>query len=199
MTEAQLKAIAPNLKIEHGVIMDLFAKYDINTPARIAGFFAQCGHESGDFKFKAENLNYSAAGLVKIFKKYFPSEAAAAGYARNPEKIANKVYGGRMGNGPEASGDGWKFRGRGYIQLTGKNNYTAFANDIGKSIDETIEYLNTDAGALESALHYWKKANCNKYCDSNDQKGLCKSINGGFNHLEDRVNRFNKALKILNG
>ena len=197
MTEVQLKAIAPALNIGFDVLMELFNKYEINTNQRIAGFFAQCGHESVDFKAKSENLNYSAAGLVKIFKKYFPNEAAAAGYARNPEKIANKVYGGRMGNGPEASGDGWKFRGRGFIQLTGKNNYTGFANSIGKSIDDTIAYLETDEGAIESALYYWKKANCNKFCDANDQTGLCKSINGGTHGLDDRRNRFDKIMKIL--
>lgn len=197
MTAEQLKKIAPKLAIEHDKLMELFNKYEINTPARIAGFMAQCGHESVDFTAKSENLNYSAGGLVKIFKKYFPNEGATAGYARNPQKIANKVYGGRMGNGPESTGDGWKFRGRGFIQLTGKNNYTGFANSIGKSIDDTIAYLETNEGAIESALYYWKKANCNRHCDSGDQVALCKSINGGTHGLDDRKNRFTKIMGIL--
>lgn len=199
MTQEQLTKIAPNLKISAEAITELFNKYDINTPERIAGFFAQCSHESGNFKFKTENLNYSADALNRVFGKYFGSKRNAAEYARKPEKIANVVYANRMSNGDEASGDGWKFRGRGYIQLTGRANYTKFAEHIGKSIDDAITYLETEEGAIESALFYWKIANCNKHCDSGDQKALCKSINGGFNGLDDRVSKFNKFLPILKG
>lgn len=197
MTQEQYKKIAPSLPIDYDKVMELFSKYEINTPNRIAGFFAQCAHESGNFKAKLENLNYSAKALMSVFKKYFPNEALANQYARQPEKIANKVYANRMNNGDEASGDGWRYRGRGYIQLTGKANYTKFAEAIGKSMDETIAYLETDEGALESALFYWKIANCNKFCDSLDLKGLCRSINGGFNHLEDRNAKFNKFIAVL--
>ena len=197
MTQEQYKKIAPNLKIPYDKIKELFDKYEINTKQRIAGFFAQCGHESGDFKHKVENLNYSAEALNKVFKKYFPTKDSTAGYARNPEKIANKCYGGRMGNGPESSGDGWKFRGRGYIQLTGKDNYTKFAASLGKSVDETVAYLETDEGSLESALFYWKSANCNKHCDSENLTSLCKSINGGTHGLEDRNSRYKKYIGIL--
>jgi putative chitinase len=115
-------------------IPDTAAKFQINTPLRLAHFLAQCGHESGGFRATQENLNYSAKGLMGIFKKYFPTQALAEQYQRNPQKIASKVYGGRMGNGPESTGEGFKFRGRGYIQLTGKENYTAF----GKSINEDM-------------------------------------------------------------
>lgn len=197
MTEHQYKQIAPNLPVEFSKVSELFERYYINTPERIAGFFSQCAHESGNFKAKAENLNYSAESLHRVFKKYFPTIESAKNYHRNPEKIANKVYGGRMGN--TEPGDGWKFRGRGYIQLTGKDNYTKFASNIGKTIDETIAYLETDEGALESALDYWKRANCNKHCDSGDQKALCKSINGGYNGLDDRIAKYNKFLDILKG
>ena len=197
MTQEQLTKIAPNLKLDINAINELFEKYEINTPERIACFFAQCSHESGGFKAKVENLNYSADALNKVFGKYFGAKRDATKYARNPEKIANVVYANRMGNGDEASGEGFKFRGRGFIQLTGKQNYTKFANSIGKSIDETITYLETDEGAIESALFYWKLANCNKHCDSGDQKALCKSINGGFNGLEDRIAKYNKFIDIL--
>lgn len=197
MTQEQLTKIAPNLKLDINAINELFEKYEINTPERIACFFAQCSHESGGFKAKVENLNYSADALNKVFGKYFGTKRDATKYARNPEKIANVVYANRMGNGDEASGEGFKFRGRGFIQLTGKQNYTKFANSIGKSIDETITYLETDEGAIESALFYWKLANCNKHCDSGDQKALCKSINGGYNGLEDRIAKYNKFIDIL--
>lgn len=197
MTQEQLTKIAPNLKLDFNIVNSMLEKYDVNSIPRIAGLFSQLGHESGDFKFKTENLNYSAQGLRKIFPKYFKDDASAEAYARKPEKIANRVYGNRMGNGDESSGEGYKFRGRGFIQLTGKQNYTAFSQSINKSIDETIQYLETDEGALESALFYWKKANCNTYCDKEDIKGLTKSINGGFNGLEDRQARYSKYKAIL--
>ncbi len=196
MTEEQFKKIAPNLNIEYSKVMELLNKYEINTPDRIAGFFAQCGHESGDFKVKVENLNYSADRLKAVFPKYFKTRDPNA-YARKPELIASLVYGNRMGNGDESSKEGYKFRGRGFIQLTGKTNYTAFADSIGKSIDEAISYLETDEGSLESALFYWKKANCNKHCDSKNQTALCKSINGGTHGLDDRTKRFNKIKSIF--
>jgi putative chitinase len=144
ITEPAPVASAGGLKLERlrghipdaviAQIPDTAAKFSINTPLRLAHFLAQCGHESGGFRATQENLNYSAKGLTGTFKKYFPSEASAAPYAKNPLKIASKVYGGRMGNGPEPTQEGYKFRGRGYIQLTGKENYTAF----GKSINEDI-------------------------------------------------------------
>jgi len=141
----KLKGHIPESVIQ--MIPDTAAKFQINTPLRLAHFLAQCGHESGGFRATQENLNYSAKGLNGIFRKYFPSEAAAASYARNPQKIANKVYASRMGNGNEASGEGFKFRGRGYIQLTGKENYTAF----GKAINEDM-ISNPDKVASTYAL-----------------------------------------------
>lgn len=174
-----------------------FAQYEINTINRRAGFLAQCGHESIGFTVFKENLNYSADGLMKIFKKYFPGLASTAGYARNPEKIANKVYGGRMGNGPEASGDGWKYAGKGAIQLTGKDNYASFAKAKGITVDEVAAYLQTLEGAIESALWYWKSRGLNATCDADDILLMTKKINGGTIGLEDRKAHYIKFKTIL--
>jgi putative chitinase len=178
----------------------LFPKYGINAPARIAGFVAQCGHESQNFKTLEENLNYSAEGLNKIFPKYFIKAGRdAQAYHRQPEKIANVVYASRMGNGDTASGEGWKFRGRGVIQLTGKDNYSRFAKHIGKSLDETIEYLKTKQGALESACWFWETNGLNAIADSGDIVAMTKRINGGTIGLEDRQKHYTHALAVLGG
>ena len=180
-------------------LQQLFEKYEINTANRIAGFLAQCSHESGGFKALQENLNYSAAALLKVFPKYFKTMEEAERYARNPEKTANRVYANRMGNGSEESGDGYKYRGRGYIQLTGKDNYTKFAEISGLSLEETLDYCISPKGAVESALYYWKSRNINLYCDKDDIKGMTKAVNGGYNGLEDRENKYNEYKKILEG
>ena len=199
-TKEQLGKIFPNNKN----IDELFAalsselpKYDITSVERVAGFLAQCGHESAGFTVKKENLNYSADGLLKVFPKYFKTQADANAYARQPAKIANRVYGNRMGNGPESSGEGFKFCGRGYIQLTGKSNYSAFAKSINKSLDEAIAYLETINGAVESACWFWKTNNINRFCDANDIVGMTKAINGGTNGLQDRTDYFVKAKSII--
>lgn len=175
----------------------ILPKYEINTKNRIAGFLAQCGHESADFTILKENLNYGAKGLRGVFPKYFPDDATAAKYERKPEMIANRVYGGRMGNGPEASGEGYKFRGRGAIQLTGKDNYTAFSKSIGKTIDETIAYLETLDGAIESACWFWKARGLNAVCDADDIVKMTKLINGGTIGLEERKSHYVKAKSVL--
>jgi putative chitinase len=171
--------------------------YEINTPQRMAAFLAQTAHESGGYNAVKENLFYSAKGLMTTFKKYFPTEALAKEYERQPAKIANKVYGNRMGNGDEASGDGSKFCGRGLIQLTGKQNYTRFAADLGVSLDECVTYLETPAGAVSSAGWFWDQNNLNDICDSGDIKLLTKRINGGFIGLEDRIHHYEIALEVL--
>jgi putative chitinase len=183
---------------------DLFAalesvlpKYKITTVERVAAFLAQCGHESADFTTLKENLNYSAEGLAKVFPKRFPTAAAAAPYNRQPEKIANKIYADRMGNGPEASGDGYKFRGRGAIQLTGKENYTKFAASIGKTLDEAVVYTETLAGAIESACWFWNTNKLNDIADKTDIVTLTKRINGGTIGLEDRKKHFEHNLVVL--
>lgn len=174
-----------------------FAAYEIYTLERISAFMAQCCHESGNFKVLSENLYYSAQGLRRVFPSYFPTDELAAQYAMKPEKIANRVYSSRMGNGPENSGDGWKYRGRGIIQLTGKNNYTNFANSIEKSIEDTIVYLETFDGALHSACWYWDRNNLNALADVKDMKTITKKINGGFNGLDDRLKKYETIQKIL--
>lgn len=181
-------------------IPDTIQKFELNTPLRLAHFLAQCGHESGGFKFKTENLNYSASGLLKIFKKYFPTEAKAKEYERKPEKIASLVYGGRMGNGPEASGEGFKFRGRGYIQLTGKDNYTAFD----KFVDEDI-LANPDLVAtkypLLSAAWFFHKNGLHKIADEGATDlvvtKVTKRVNGGTIGLPDRIKHFKEYHNLL--
>ena len=168
-----------------------------DNPKRMAAFLAQVAHESGAFNFTKEGLNYSAQGLTKTFKKYFPTLASARPYARNPAKIANKVYANPMGNGPENSGDGYKFCGRGLIQLTGKNNYTLFARSIGKSLDEAIAYLETAEGAVASAAWFWDANKLNIYADKGDFVGLTRRINGGTIGLADRKHHYDIALKAL--
>jgi len=166
-------------------------------PRRVAGFFAQIAHESGGFNFVVENLNYSAKGLMTVFKKYFPTEELANQYARKPEKIANRVYANRMKNGAESSGDGYKFRGRGLIQLTGRDNYTKFAAALDLDIDSTIAYLETPNGAVASAGWFWDNNKLNQYCDKDDFVTLTKRINGGTIGLADRKHHYEIALKAL--
>jgi putative chitinase len=178
-------------------LVELLPKYEIDTPNRIAGFLAQTGHESVNYTSLKENLNYSAERLTVVFKKYFPTIESATPYNRNPEKIANKVYGNRMGNGAELSGEGYKFRGRGAIQLTGKNNYTKFAESIGMSLDDTVSYCETLKGALESACWFWSTNNINHFCDADDIIGMTKAINGGLIGLDDRAQRYELVKRIL--
>ena len=164
---------------------------------RVAGFLAQIAHESGGFTAVKENLNYSAKGLMGTFKKYFPTEALAKQYERQPEKIANKVYANRMSNGDEYSGDGYRFCGRGLIQLTGRANYTKFATDLGMSIEDTVAYLETPNGAVASAGWFWDNNNLNQYCDRSDFVTLTKRINGGTIGLADREHHYHLALQLL--
>jgi putative chitinase len=194
----KLKGHIPDAVI--AMIPDTAAKFGINTPLRLAHFLAQCGHESGGFRLTQENLNYSAKGLNGIFKKYFPTEASAAPYNRNPQKIANKVYSNRMGNGTEASGDGYKFRGRGYIQLTGKDNYTAFGKSIG--IDMTVNPdLVASQYALLSAAWFFTKNGLHKMADggATDQvvTSITKRVNGGTIGLADRIKHFKEYYHLL--
>ena len=195
MNLTKLKGHVPDKVIEQ--IPGVMDKFQINTPLRLAHFLAQCGHESGGFRLTKENLNYSAKGLQGIFKKYFPTEALAKEYERKPEKIANKVYANRMGNGDEARGDGFKFCGRGLIQITGKDNYTRFGKSIDMDITQVSTYMNTFYGAVESACWFWKTNNLNKLADASDIKQITKIINGGYNGLEDRQAHYDKALKIF--
>jgi len=178
--------------------MEILPKYEINTPNRIAGFFAQCGHESMNFTALSENLNYRAETLEKLFSKYFSKAGRnAADYAKQPEKIANVIYGGRMGNVED--GDGYRFRGRGVIQLTGKDNYSAFALSIKMTLPDVIDYIQTKKGALESACWYWNSRKLNIACDENDIVKMTKLVNGGTIGLEDRRKHYEQALAVLGG
>ncbi len=181
-------------------IPDTASKFNINTPLRLAHFLAQCGHESGGFKVTSENLNYSAKGLNGIFKKYFPTEAAATPYARQPQKIANKVYANRMDNGSEASGDGFKFRGRGYIQLTGRANYTSFGKAINEDIANNPDIV-SGKYALLSAAWFWSKNGLNTLADggASDQvvTSITKRVNGGTIGLPDRIKHFKEYYHLL--
>lgn len=181
-------------------LQDLLPRYQINTPQRVAMFMAQCGHESLNFRVLEENLNYSAAGLNSVFPKYFKRAGRDANaFHRQPERIANVVYADRMGNSNAASGDGWKYRGRGVIQLTGCHNYVLFAEAVDKKIAETVRYLGTKEGALESACWFWTKNQINTEADSGDVKAATKRINGGYNGLADREHHYKEAMKILGG
>lgn len=175
-------------------------KFGITNPLRMAHFLAQCSHESGGFKLLKENLNYSAQGLLRTFKKYFATEAIALRYERKPEKIANLVYGNRMGNGDELSGDGFKFRGRGFIQLTGKNNYKLFSDFIGEDCVANPDLIATKY-PLSSAAFFFDKNNLWQICDKGATSEVVtlvtKRVNGGTNGLQDRINKFNLYLQLL--
>ena len=194
----KLKGHIPDAVI--AMIPDTAKKFEINTPLRLAHFLAQCGHESGGFRLTKENLNYSAKGLMGIFKKYFPDEATAKAYERKPEKIANKVYGGRMGNGPESSGDGAKFCGRGFIQLTGKDNYTAFGKSIGEDMTVSPEKVSTHY-ALLSAAWFFNKNKLHIMADGGATDAvvtsITKRVNGGTIGLADRIKHFKEYYHLL--
>jgi putative chitinase len=194
----KLKGIIPDEVLSQ--IPQTMEKFAINTPLRLAHFLAQCGHESGNWKFKVENLNYSAQALQSVFRKYFPDETTSAQYARKPEMIANKVYANRMANGDEASGDGWRFRGRGYIQLTGRQNYTSFD----KVVDEdvlTYPDLVAEKYPLLSAAWFWDSNKLNVLADKGstdaDVTTVTKRVNGGTHGLEDRISKFRRYYTIL--
>jgi putative chitinase len=174
---------------------EVIKRYEINTPKRLAHFISQCGHESGGFKVFTENLNYSAEGLLKTFPKYFNAETAAA-YARKPERIANKVYANRMSNGNEESGDGWKFRGRGCIQLTGRANYTAYDQAVPENVLENPDLV-AGALALDSAGWFWKTNGLNKIADAGDVTAVTKRVNGGTHGLADRQSRYSALIALL--
>lgn len=201
-TEEMLDACLNNKNISdwYNALIDVLPKYDITTPTRVAAFLAQCAHESNQFNVLKENLNYKWESLRRVFPKYFPTDELAKQYASKPNKqaaIANRVYANRMGNGPESSGDGWRYCGRGLIQLTGKNNYQAFADSIEMDISEVPDYLGTFEGAVQSACWFWDKNNLNEYADAGDIVTMTKRINGGTIGLEDRKHHYYNILDIL--
>jgi putative chitinase len=203
LTKEQLRQLIPKnpyINQWHNALSQLLPDYEINTPQRIAAFIAQCAHESGGFTALKENLNYRAATLRKIFPKYFPNDEIANHYASLPNKqqaIANKVYANRMGNGDEASGDGYRYCGRGLIQLTGKDNYSWFAASLEISVEEAAQYLETFEGAAQSACWFWETNKLNQWADAGDILTLTKRINGGTIGLEDRKKHYEHALHVL--
>jgi putative chitinase len=196
MNNEQLQALGIDAKWLEP-LENAFAKYDISTPQRQAAFIGQCAHESGNFKTLEENLNYKPEALMRVWPSRFPDIATAMKYAHNPEMIANKVYGGRMGNGVEESGDGWKYHGRGLIQLTGKENYANCGSGIGVDLLSNPNLLNTPEYAALSAGWFWNKKGLNALADAGDFETMTKRINGGTLGLEDRKAKIAKALSVL--
>jgi putative chitinase len=198
MNIEKLKTVIPDEVLSQ--IPETIAKFQLNTPLRLAHFLAQCAHESGNWKFKTENLNYSAAALQSVFRKYFPDEATAAQYARKPEMIANKVYASRMSNGDEGSRDGWRFRGRGYIQLTGKHNYSLFDTIVEENILEAPDLV-AEKYPLLSAAWFWDSNKLNTLADKGatdaDVTAVTKRVNGGTHGLDDRLSKFKQYYNLL--
>lgn len=194
----KLKGAVPDAVLTQ--IPQVMEKFEINTPLRLCHFLAQCAHESGNFKAVSENLNYGPVALMGTFKKYFPDLPKAEAYARKPEKIANLVYGNRMGNGPESSGEGFKYRGRGYIQLTGKVNYQSFDKVVEENITENPDLVATKYPLL-SAAWFWNSRALNALADKGaadaDVTAITKKVNGGTHGLEDRLAKFKKFYNIL--
>lgn len=203
LTKAQLKQVLPkNPYIDqwYHALEQLLPDYDITSPQRMAAFLAQCSHESGGFMVLKENLNYKPAALTRLFHKYFPTEELAKEYCARPNKqeaIANRVYASRMGNGDESSGDGYRFCGRGLIQLTGRSNYQNFADSLEMNINDVPAYLATFEGAAQSACWFWETNKLNRFVDNNDFRGLTKAINGGFIGLQDREHHYAMALQTF--
>ena len=194
MNFEKLKAHIPDYVLKE--MPEVTTRYQINTPLRLAHFLAQCAHESGQFKRTTENLMYSAGRLVQVFPKYFPTLASTKGYAAKPEMIANRVYSARMGNGTEKSGEGWKYRGRGYIQLTGKANYIAFAESSGYDVVKNPDLVATEFPLL-SAAWFWHSRGLNRIAESQGIREVTKRVNGGYNGLKEREAYFNKYYNLL--
>jgi putative chitinase len=195
----QLAQILPgNAYIEHwtDALNKILPDYDITTPQRVAAFLAQTAHESGGYSALHENLNYTAQSLCRVWPSHFTADIADQ-YAHNPEKIANRAYAGRMGNGDEASGDGWNFCGRGLLQVTGRVNYQAFADSLQMNIADVPAFLQTFEGAVQSACWFWENNNLNAYADSGDFVTMTKKINGGTLGLDDRQHRYLQAMQVF--
>ena len=202
LTLDQLKQIVPNnpyIEHWHEAFCEILPDYDIDTPQRIAAFLAQCAHESGGFRAIKENLNYRPQTLVTLFKKYFdlPTAERYCAMPNKQEAIASRIYANRMGNGPEESGDGYRYCGRGLIQLTGKDNYTRYAQSTEQTVEEASEHLTTFEGCVQSACWFWEANNLNQYADSGDILTMTKRINGGTIGLEDRIKHYNHACQVL--
>jgi putative chitinase len=200
-TQEKLAHIIPNAKygveVWHKELSELLPVFEITSVGRVAAFIAQTAHESGGYTALKENLNYSAEGLHKLWPNRFPTVDSAMPYNRNPQAIANKVYSSRMGNGDEHSGEGWLYCGRGLLQLTGKANYSAFAQYAGMSVEDAPEYIESPRGAVHSACWFWYTNDLNTFADAGDFTGMTKRINGGTIGLDDRIKHYNHAVEIF--
>jgi putative chitinase len=200
-TKEKLSHLIPKAKggvdAWYNELVELLPVFEITTVGRVAAFLAQTAHESGGYTALKENLNYSDEGLHKLWPKRFPTVESARPYHRNPQAIANKVYCDRMGNGPEESGDGYAYCGRGLLQLTGKSNYSAFAEYAGMAVEDAPAYIETPRGAVHSACWFWYSNDLNTYADAGDFTGMTKRINGGTIGLDDRIKHYNHAVDIL--
>lgn len=198
VTYTSLKEVIPSSVFSE--LPEVITRYAINSPLRLAHFISQCAHESANFSVAEENLNYSAKALVKVFNKYFPDEGLAKFYERKPIAIASRVYGNRMGNGSESSLDGWVYRGRGYIQLTGLDNYKSFNKILNDDIVKDPSLVSSKYPLL-SAAWFWNERKLNEIADRGDTveviKAVTKKINGGYNGLDDRIKLFNKIYPLL--
>jgi putative chitinase len=189
---------APHLDSWYAALNEILPDYEIDTVQRVGCFLGQTAHESGNYRAIRENLNYKAEGLIHIFGSHFPGGLAEAKqYEHNQERIANRIYENRMGNGPESSGDGFKFRGRGLIQLTGRENYQFFADSIGEDIESIPAFLETFEGAVQSACYFWESAKLNALADKGDIKRMTKVINGGYLGLAERTAHIQHAIEVL--
>jgi putative chitinase len=200
ITQQQLgQCIGNNPYLEHWAeaLNKILPDYDISTPQRVAAFIAQAGHESGNFTALHENLNYRPETLRKVFPHYFPDDATAQQFAHQPEMIASRVYANRMGNSDEASGDGFRYCGRGLIQLTGKTNYQSFADSVQMAVEDVPAFLQTFEGAIQSACWFWESNNLNQYADNGDFVTMTKRINGGTIGIEDRQQRYLRAMQVF--
>ena len=186
-----------NINDWYDSLIKILPDYEIDTEKRVSAFLAQTAHESANYTRLIENLNYSAKRLMEVWPKRFPTMSIAKQYERNPQKLGNFTYANRMGNGPVESGDGYEYRGRGLIQITGKSNYESFGESIGISSKDAAEYMETFDGAVHSACWFWEVNKLNSYSDKGDIRNQTIKINGGTNGLSDRVNRYLKYLKIL--
>jgi putative chitinase len=196
MNSSQLQSLGIDVKWLDP-LNDAFQKYDISTPARQAFFVGQCAHESGNFRILEENLHYSASSLMRVWPSRFPDIDVANQFANNPEKIANKVYAGRMGNGDEETGDGWKYHGRGLIQLTGKDNYANCGSGLDLDLLSNPEWLLDPKYAALSAAWFWNRKGLNALADVQDYDTMTKRINGGLLGLDDRKAKIAKAISVL--
>lgn len=200
LTPEKLKRILinnSNINDWYDSLIKILPDYEIDTEKRVSAFLAQTAHESTNYTRLIENLNYSAKRLMEVWPKRFPTMSIAKQYERNPQKLGNFTYANRMGNGPVESGDGYEYRGRGLIQITGKSNYESFGESIGISSKDAAEYMETFDGAVHSACWFWEVNKLNSYSDKGDIRNQTIKINGGTNGLSDRVNRYLKYLKIL--